>query len=102
MKPHLLTSQLDSILKNTTDPSEVKSDIEYILKQIEDQSPNIEKMAAISLDLSSLKEKSEAVNAEATEQKEILDTLSKNIEANSLILQKNLQSFEERLKKLSN
>jgi hypothetical protein len=45
----------------------VKSDIEYILKQIEDQSPNIEKMAAISLDLSSLKEKSEAVNAEATE-----------------------------------
>lgn len=97
-----LTFKLDAILKNAVDPAEVKADIEFILKKMEEQSPNIEKMAEISLDLSALKEKSEAVNAEALEQKEILETLSKNIEANSLILQKNLQSFEERIKKLSN
>lgn len=71
-----------------------------MMNKMTNQSDNIEKMATISLDITNLKEKMESVKSDVAEQHDVLDSLSKNLEANAEILKKNLASFEERIKKL--
>ena len=71
------------------------------MQRMEKESPKVELMATISLDVSNLKDNIEGISAETKEQKEILTTLKTNLEANQAILEKNLKSFEERLKRLA-
>lgn len=85
-------------IKNT--PEEIESDIGVISSKMESEMPKIEKLAQIGIGIGGLKDKITSVSSGCKQQEELLDSLKSNIEKNKSVLENNLKSFDERLKKL--
>ena len=71
-----------------------------ITEKMESSIPKIEKLAKLGIGVQGLKEKLGTVTASSDQHTEVLASLKTNLEKNKAILEKNLTSFEDRLKKL--
>lgn len=93
--------EAESILKNLTYPSRsLRKDIQSLSDKIERTSTTIEPLAKLSLTFTNLKERVEGCHSNLNETASTLEHLQSAIQNNKSVLEKNLASFEARIKNL--